>query len=162
MKGWRPSAARFESRIGLFSSGRTLAGHRIDRSVFFHGSSVPWAHDAGSASWTPGFPCSRNEARGRQVGQMASASHKGENPRPKSRQPFTCSMRPGQPKRRQDGRETIRSEQATSTPPRRLEAPNWPKKKKCPGGSAQAFEKARFGEGNPRIFFDLFWPGFAG
>ena len=25
------------------------------------------------------------------------------------------------------------------------------RKKKCPGGSAQAFEKARFGEGNPRI-----------
>jgi hypothetical protein len=36
------------------------------------------------------------------------------------------------------------------------------RRKKRPGGSAQAFEKARFGEGNPRISFDFSWPGFAG
>ena len=35
------------------------------------------------------------------------------------------------------------------------------RKKKCPGGSAQAFEKARFGEGNPRISLAHIWPGFA-
>jgi hypothetical protein len=31
-----------------------------------------------------------------------------------------------------------------------------------PWGSAQVIEKARFGEGNARISFGLFWPGFAG
>jgi hypothetical protein len=34
--------------------------------------------------------------------------------------------------------------------------------KKWPGGSAQTFEKARFGEGNPSISFAGIWPGFAG
>ena len=34
MKGWRPSAAKARNRIGLFSSGRISAGHRIDRPVF--------------------------------------------------------------------------------------------------------------------------------
>jgi hypothetical protein len=29
-------------------------------------------------------------------------------------------------------------------------------------GSAQPFDGARFGEGNPRIFFDCLWPGLAG
>jgi hypothetical protein len=33
---------------------------------------------------------------------------------------------------------------------------------KRPWGSAQALDKARFGEGNPRIFFALIWLGFAG
>jgi hypothetical protein len=43
------------------------------------------------------------------------------------------------------------------------------KKKKLPGGSAEPFEKARFGRENPRksklfplIVFGPAWPGFAG
>jgi hypothetical protein len=43
------------------------------------------------------------------------------------------------------------------------------KRKKVPGGSAEPFEKARFGRENPRksklfplIFFGPAWPGFAG
>jgi hypothetical protein len=35
-------------------------------------------------------------------------------------------------------------------------------KKKRPWGSPQTIEKAQFGEGNPRISFDLIWPGLAG
>ena len=34
--------------------------------------------------------------------------------------------------------------------------------KKWLGGSAQAFEKVRFGKGNPRISSAQIWPGFAG
>ena len=36
------------------------------------------------------------------------------------------------------------------------------RKKKWRGGSAQAFEKARFGEGNASFSLAQFWPGFAG
>jgi hypothetical protein len=43
------------------------------------------------------------------------------------------------------------------------------KRKKAPGGSAEPFEKARFGQENPRkskafplIFFGPAWPDFAG
>ena len=35
-------------------------------------------------------------------------------------------------------------------------------KEKCRGGSAQAFENARSGHGNPRISMAKIWPGFAG
>jgi hypothetical protein len=35
-------------------------------------------------------------------------------------------------------------------------------KEKMARGSAQPFEKARFGEGNPRISLAQIWPGFAG
>jgi hypothetical protein len=40
-------------------------------------------------------------------------------------------------------------------------AGNEAEKEKMPGGSAQAFEKARFGEGNPRISLAKISPGFA-
>jgi hypothetical protein len=47
-------------------------------------------------------------------------------------------------------------------------APDWEKRENGTG-SAQPFEKARFGQGNPRefkknplIFFDQPWPDFAG
>jgi hypothetical protein len=50
-----------------------------------------------------------------------------------------------------------------------LQPSNPEKRKKCPGGSAQPAEKARFGQGNPRqskpfplIFFAPAWLRFAG
>jgi hypothetical protein len=61
---------------------------------------------------------------------------------------------------------------ATTNKPGERGAPTWPrgllrggkgrKKQKGPRGSAYAFDKARFGEGNARIFLALIWPGFAG
>jgi hypothetical protein len=76
MKGWRPSAAqRLETGWGSFQADLILAGHRIDRPVF--PLLGPRAHDPGDP-WTPGFPFSRNKARGRQVGRRRRpiASHK--------------------------------------------------------------------------------------
>jgi hypothetical protein len=46
-----------------------------------------------------------------------------------------------------------------------MAAINWrrrPKEKKVPWGSSQLIEKAGFGEDNPRISFDWFWPSLAG
>jgi hypothetical protein len=44
----------------------------------------------------------------------------------------------------------------------KVAAGNEVEKGKMPRGSAQVFEKARFGEGNPRISLAQIWPGFAG
>jgi len=41
-------------------------------------------------------------------------------------------------------------------------SPDAGRKKKGLGGSAQPFEKAQFGQGKPRIFFDCLWLGLAG
>ena len=60
MKGWRPSACPWLDAGSGFFKRAILAGRRIDRPVFFRGSSVPGLMTRGSVD--AGFPFSRNEA----------------------------------------------------------------------------------------------------
>ncbi len=64
MKGWRPSASSKDSKPVRAFCGRILAGHRIDRPVFFPRPRFPPAHDPGIMArdpWT-GVPFSRSSA----------------------------------------------------------------------------------------------------
>jgi hypothetical protein len=64
-KGWRPSACpRLETASGSFC-GRILAGHRIDRPVFF--------------PRTVGFPFRAHRLRGRRVGQIGPSVRDPKN-----------------------------------------------------------------------------------
>ena len=66
MKGWRPSAIPKGSKPVRAFCGRFLAGHRIDRPVFFREVTVPVLGDP----WSVGFPFRAHRLRGRRVGQI--------------------------------------------------------------------------------------------
>ena len=73
MKGWRPSAwLKLETGSGSLSSGRILAGHRIDRCLFPRVLGPrPRAHNPGMSRGSR-VPLFAVRLRGRRVGPMAS------------------------------------------------------------------------------------------
>ncbi len=68
MKGWRPSAIPKGPKPVRAFCGRILAGHRIDRPVFFRRSRFPGACPGIRGPW--GFPFRAHRLRGRRVGQI--------------------------------------------------------------------------------------------
>jgi hypothetical protein len=109
MKGWRPSAKpKARPRIGL-SSGRILAGHRIDRPVFFRGLGLRALARGCSADGkvSPVFPLRLAAAKSGGNGVPGSDATKW-------RQPFTCSRE--RRKLRRSGRCCARMRKTTDTP----------------------------------------------
>jgi hypothetical protein len=83
MKGWRPSALSIGLETGSGSlAGEFLAGHRIDRPVFFRGSPGSRSRDPDSLFALIGSAAAESGKRRRASAIM------------KRRQPFTSRKRP--------------------------------------------------------------------
>jgi hypothetical protein len=156
MKGWRPSAIqRLETGSGPFS-GRILAGHRIDRPVFF-----PRLLGVRSRAYDPGI-LTRGSVDSRDSLFAQSGSRPpsrtemaSKRPRSKRRQPFTCVLTLEDLKTKTEGTITSRNERASPAPPSASKAGSGPEKKKGPGGqrnSLKRLDSAKEIKGNPRIF----------
>ena len=171
MKGWRPSASEGLEPDRAFSSGRTLAGHQIDRPVF----TAPRSPDHGDP-WAARFPHVRfNQARGRQVGQMASMRPRvmspGDEIHDRKMAPALHLLHETGGPRNHNKKERHRGEQAAPTLPVSTFKPESPRKRKKgrrgrrnslltldSAKEIQGFSLLKFGRAlldEPRIWLDL-------
>jgi hypothetical protein len=160
MKGWRPSACLGSTPDRALR--RTHSCRTSDRSPCLY--CAPRSPGSRPGDWSvdaavPRFPPVRLAAA-KSDGQGAPSVSQGRNPRSKWRQPFTCFMRPEDTEtttKRSDEQPGRTGAACAATAPLRPEAAQ---KEKRPWGSAQVLDKARFGEGNPRILFGFRCAGF--
>ena len=147
---------------------RPRPGHRERHNLGKFAKFAPSPPRARNASSVEAFPPPRQMSGLRPIPAIPCATLQVAPSARSRRSRSTASRRaaiaPSQLRRRQSRPRTIRGRPPGRLRARILEAGagNEEEKEKCPRGSAPAFEKARSGQGNPRISLAQIWPGFAG